>query len=142
MYADTLFRAEQLHAIGLLVWGGASMLVGAVLWAILAWRRARSPLVTHFAIQTLAWGAVVLALAGRSWSTLAMRDHTAAVRVDRLLWLNVGLDAGYAGVGATLAITGWLFGRRLGAVGAGLAIVVQGAALAALDLAVAMQIQR
>jgi hypothetical protein len=142
MYADTLFRAEQMHLFGLLIWGGASVVVGAVLWGLLAWRRSRSPLVTHFAIQTLAWGGVVLALAGRGWSTLAMRDHAGAVRVDRLLWLNVGLDAGYAGIGATLAIAGWLFGRRLGAVGAGLAVVVQGAALAALDLAVALQIQR
>jgi hypothetical protein len=40
---------------------------------------------------------------------------------------------GYAAVGVTLAITGWKWGQRLGAVGAGLAVVLQGLVLALLD---------
>jgi len=58
------------------------------------------------------------------------------------LWLNIGLDAGYVLVGLTLAIVGWKVGRRLGLVGAGIAVVVQGLALALLDLVLAAQISR
>jgi hypothetical protein len=36
-------------------------------------------------------------------------------------------------VGATLAIAGWRLGRRPGAVGAGVAIIVQGIALLVFD---------
>ena len=42
-------------------------------------------------------------------------------------------DAGYAMVGVTLAILGWRLGRRLGLVGAGLGVVMQGLALLVLD---------
>jgi hypothetical protein len=63
-----------------------------------------------------------------------MRDADGAARLDRLLWLNTGLDVGYVAVGLTLAIAGWSLGRRLGAVGAGLGVVVQGMALLALDV--------
>jgi hypothetical protein len=66
--------------------------------------------------------------------TLAIRDLQGAMRLDRLLWLNTGLDLGYVAVGATLAVAGWLIGRRLGAVGAGIGVVVQGAALLVLHL--------
>ena len=49
---------------------------------------------------------------------------------------------GYALVGLTLVMVGWRFGRRLGLVGAGLAVVIQGIALALLDLVLASQISR
>jgi hypothetical protein len=45
-------------------------------------------------------------------------------------------------VGVSLAITGWKLGRRLGLVGAGIGVVVQGAALLLLDLLLASQISR
>ena len=45
-------------------------------------------------------------------------------------------------VGATLAIAGWKLARRLGLVGAGIGIVVQGLALTLLDLVLASQISR
>ena len=63
-------------------------------------------------------------------------------RLDRLLWLNVGLDTGYVMVGLTLVVIGWRLGRRLGLVGAGLAAVIQGIALALLDLLLASLISR
>ena len=53
--------------------------------------------------------------------------------------MNLGLDAGYVAVGVTLALTGWLLGRRLAPVGAGIGIVVQGIALIALDALVLAQ---
>ena len=45
-------------------------------------------------------------------------------------------------VGATLALCGWKFGRRLGLVGAGLGVIVQGLALAVLDLQLSAGIVR
>jgi hypothetical protein len=97
-------------------------------------RRVGSPLVTHFALQTAAWGAVILTIAWLAWRSLAPRDVAGAVRLDRLVWFNAGLDLGYAGVGATLAITGWALGRRQALVGAGIGIVLQGLALTILEL--------
>jgi hypothetical protein len=54
----------------------------------------------------------------------------------------MGLEAGFVAVGATLAIGGWAMGRRLGVVGAGLAIVVHGLALIALDARFVMFLER
>jgi hypothetical protein len=69
-----------------------------------------------------------------AWRGLTMRDFAGTQKLLNILWLNTGLDVGYAAVGLTLVIVGWRWGRRLGAVGAGLGVVVQGLALALLDL--------
>jgi hypothetical protein len=73
---------------------------------------------------------------------LAPRDVSGATRLDRLLWLNIGLDIGYVLVGTTLIIAGWRAARHLGLVGAGLGILVQGSALALLALMLATQVSR
>ncbi len=142
MWADTLLAAERAHYLRLLVWGGGSVLVGTALLAWLHRGRRRSSLLTHFGIQTIGWGAAELAFGALALATLSTRDLTAATRLDRLLWLNIGLDAGYVLVGATLAVVGWQLGRRLGMMGAGLGVIVQGIALALLDLVLAGQISR
>jgi hypothetical protein len=142
MWADTLMAAERAHLVRLATWGAIGIVVGTLLLAWLALRRQRSPLLLHFGIQTAAWGAVIVALAAPGLRSLALRDHAGATRLAGMLWLNVGLDAGYAAVGATLALAGWALGRRLGAVGAGLAIVVQGLALLALDARFLLLVQR
>jgi hypothetical protein len=142
MWADTLLSAERTLLLRLLVWGALSVLTGT---ALLAWLRIRgrsSLLLEHFAIQVAAWGVVELAFVALSWRSLAPRDLAAATRLDRLLWLNAGLDVGYILVGVSLAVTGWRLGRRFGVVGAGIGVVVQGAALLLLDLLLASQISR
>jgi hypothetical protein len=73
---------------------------------------------------------------------LELRDLAGATRLDRFLWLNVGLDAGYVMVGLTLLIIGARVLRRPGLVGAGLGVIVQGSALVLLDLLLASQISR
>ena len=133
MWSDTLLAAERAHLERLVLWGVMSVLVGTALLALLAARRVRSPLLTHFAVQMSAWGALDLALAGWAWRGLRLRDFATATALDRLLWLNTGLDLGYVAVGITLAATGWAVGRRLALIGAGTGIVVQGAALLVLD---------
>jgi len=133
MWSDSLLVAERAHLLRLLAWGAGSVLAGSAIAAFLAARRIPSPLLGQFATQTAAWGAIDLLLAGLAWRGLAMRDVAGATRLDRLLWLNTGLDVGYVAVGVTLAVAGWVLGRRLGAVGAGLGVVVQGIALLVLD---------
>lgn len=142
MWADTLLAAEGAHLLRILLWGAASLLVGTGLLAWLRLGARRSALLEQFAIQTAAWGTVEIALAALARASLGIRDLTAATRLDRLLWLNLGLDAGYAMLGLALAIAGWRLARHLGYVGAGIAIIVQGAALALLDLTFAIQISR
>jgi hypothetical protein len=142
VWADTLLAAERAHLLRLVLWGGVSIVLGATLLVLLKVRGQRSALLDHFAIQTTAWGAIDLALAGNGLRTLALRDLASATRLDRFLWLNIGLDAGYVLVGITLIIAGWRLGRRPGLLGAGIGVAVQGTALALLDLGLANQISR
>jgi hypothetical protein len=142
MWADTLEALERAHLLRLLVWGAASVLAGTT---IIAWLRngaRRSALLQHFALQAALWGAVETVIALGLWTRLTVRDVSAATRLDRLLWLNIGLDLGYVLVGLTLTTVAWKLGRRLGLMGAGIGIVVQGSALALLDLMLAAQISR
>lgn len=139
-WADTLLDVERLHVLKLLVWGALSVGVGTAMIALIRVRRIDSPLLRHFAIQSTAWGAIDIAIWARQG--LHLRDFASAVALDRFVWLNVGLDAGYVAVGATLALSGWSLGRRLGLVGAGLGVIVQGCALVLLDLQLAAAIVR
>ena len=133
MWSDTVLAAERAHLLRLFAWGGASVLLGSLVVVALLVRRAESPLLRWFATMTAAWGAVDLLIAAVAWRGLAPRDLSGFTRLDRLLWLNVGLDVGYAAVGVTLMVLGWRLGRRLGVVGAGAAVVTQGLALLLLD---------
>lgn len=142
MWADTLLAAERAHVLRLLLWGGGSTLVGTALLAWLHMGRRRSALLEQFGLQTAAWGAAELVFGAISRASLAPRDLTAATRLDRLLWLEIGFDGGYLLVGLTLVALGWALGRRLGVMGAGLAIAIQGVALALLHLLLAGQISR
>jgi hypothetical protein len=142
MWADTLLAAERAHLLRLALWGAASLLVGTALVAMLRMGRPRSSLLKHFGIQNAVWGAVELGIAMFLLRSLALRDLAGATRLDRILWLNIGLDVGYVLVGITLAAIGWCAVRRFGLVGAGIAVTLQGTALAILDLVLAGQISR
>ena len=142
MWSDTLYAMERTHLLRIAAWGAASVLVGTTLLALLAIRRIRSPLLQHFAIQLAAWGAIDLLLVGMGWRGLALRDLAGAAALDRMLWLNVGLSAGYVAVGVTLAACAWSLGRRLGGVGAGLGVAIQGLALLVFDLSTVLAIGR
>ena len=133
MWADTLLALERGHLQRLAVWAVLSILSGTATLAWLTVRQHALPLIRHFAIQTAAWGAVNAVIAAWAWRGLAFRDFAGTQRLLNILWLNTGLDLGYAAVGVTLAITGWRFGSRAGVTGAGLGVVVQGLALALLD---------
>jgi hypothetical protein len=136
MWSDTLLVAERAHLLRLIVWGAASVIAGTALLALVAARRGaggESPLLGNFAVQCIAWGAIDLLIVVFAWRGLALRDLAGATKLDRLLWLNTGLDVGYVAVGVALAVVGWQLGRRLGLVGAGIGVAVQGLALVVLD---------
>ncbi|MBI3791669.1 MAG: hypothetical protein HY275_12440 [Gemmatimonadetes bacterium] len=137
MWADTLLAAERAHLLRLALWAAVSVLGGTLLLG-LEWRRVpRAPLRVQFAVQTAAWGLANLLIVWFARAGLELRDFAGARRLERFLWFNTGLDVGYVAVGITLALAGWVLGRRLGAVGAGMAVVVQGLALLVLDLVLA-----
>ena len=142
MWADTLQAAERALWLRTLAWGAASMFAGTVLLAWLTIGARQSRLVQQFATQSIGWGAIEVSLAAGFLSRLAPRDLAGATRLDRLLWLNIGLDGGYLLAGVVLIGTGWRLGRRLGLIGAGMGVVVQACALALLDLMLAAQISR
>ena len=142
MWADTLLLAERAHLLRLALWGGASLLIGTAIVAMLRMGRQQSPLLEHFGIQSAAWGTIVLSLALFRQHSLSLRDLASATRLDRMLWLNLGLSIGFVLVGLTLVVIGWRAVRRLGLVGAGIAVVLQGVALTLLDLVLAGQVSR
>ena len=142
MWSDTLLAAERSHLIRLVIWAVTSATIGTALLTLITLRRTAAPIVQWFATQALVWGMVELGLVLLSWRQLGMRDVSAATRLDRLTWLFAGLDVGIVGVGVTVAITAWLHGRRLGAVGAGLGVVVQGLGLLVLHLTFAAALSR
>jgi hypothetical protein len=134
MWSDTLLTLERAHLLRFLLWGGMSVVAGTGLLAWISMSRYESALLRGFAGQTAAWGLVVMAVAGVRLLRIADRDLAAATVLDRMIWLGVGLDGGLIIAGATLAIAAWVMGRRLGAVGAGVAVAVQATGLLVLDL--------
>jgi hypothetical protein len=134
MWADTLLLLERGHLLRLLVWGVASVVCGTLLLTYLAWKRDTAPLLRHFGLQTVAWGAVIVVICLVGWRGLELRDFAGLQRLLNVLWLNVGLNGGYVGVGTTIALLGWKLGKRAGLVGAGLGVIVQGLALLLLDI--------
>lgn len=129
MFADSLLRAEQMHLFRLLVWGGASMLAGTLVVVAVARRGLTTTLLRQFGMQMMVWGALELVYVAAAWHGLGLRDLAAATRLDRLMWFNLGLDVGGVGIGAALALAGWSKQRRIGLVGAGMAVILQSAAL-------------
>ena len=142
MWSDIVLAAERQYLLRLLVWAALSLVAGTAVFALAAVRRIRSPLLDHFAIQMVAWGLVVAALAAATWQGLHLRDLAGAARLERFTWLTIGLDVGLAAVGVTLSLVGRAVGRRMALVGAGAGLIIQGAALFLLALQFAAVVSR
>ena len=134
MWSDTLLALERAHLLRLLAWGGMSAVAGTGLLAWLTIRHYDSALLRSFALLTSILGAVHLLTGGIQLLRIADRDFGSAIQLDRLLWLSTGLDIGVILAGGTLGISSWILGRRLGGVGAGIAVIVQGLGLLLLHL--------
>ncbi|HEY4304087.1 MAG TPA: hypothetical protein VGM82_06450 [Gemmatimonadaceae bacterium] len=142
VWADVILSAERQHLLRLLAWSGLSIVLGTSVAVIIAARRLRSPLLTHFAMQTIGWGVTLGALSMLSWRGLHLRDVGGAALLERILWMRIGLEIGCLAVGATLALAGRSTERRLAFFGAGVGVMVQGAALLLLDLQFAGLVSR
>ncbi len=141
-WADTLLDVERLHVLKLLVWAALSVGVGTAMIALVRVRRFGSTLLTQFAIQSVAWGLIELVVATGMRRGLQLRDLAGAVSLDRFVWLNIGLDLSSIAVGVTLVVVGWRLERRLGLIGAGAGVVMQGCALTLFHLQLASAIVR
>ena len=130
-----MLAAEKAHLVRVLLWALMSVLTGTAVLALLAVRRSTSDLLSGFAVQIIGWGVFEATVALVALVGLVPRDLSAAARLDQHLWFETGLDVGLIAIGVTLALTtyGWTQGRRLGGVGAGLGIIVQGAVLLVFD---------
>ena len=142
MWSDTLLAAERAHLVQLILWSASSAILGTVMVAVLTLRRIAAPIIHWFALHALVWGAAELVVALVRWRTVDMRDVSAATRLDRFTWFNAGLDVGIVGAGVAIAAFAWFQGRRLGAVGAGLGILVQGLGLLVINLTFAAVLAR
>jgi len=142
MWSDTLLAAERSHLIRIAIWAFTSAALGTAFVTIIAVRRVSAPIVSWFAVQTLAWGSLELIVTAARWSALSMRDVSAATRLDRLTWFGIGIDVGIIGAGMTAALLAWKFTRNLRAFGGGLGVVVQGLGLLVLDLTFASILAR
>lgn len=142
MWADILLRAEQQHAISLLLWGALTVLSATVIAVTLAVQNRASPLLAQFATQLAFWGLLAALVSGIEWHGLHVRDAAGAARVERLAWMRIGFDVGIVGMGITLAAAAGIIGRKLGAIGAGIAIVLHGLALFAIDVQFASGVSR
>ncbi len=121
----------------LALFGASSVAVGGLLAAT-----SPSAAVSAFGQQTAMWGAVNTAIAAfGAWRSRTNPAEAAGLR--RTLLVNAGLDVGYVAAGAHLAHHRTTFGGRVGrdaARGHGLAVVVQGLGLMALDLTYARRL--
>lgn len=141
-WSDAVLAFERAFTAKLALWALATILIGS---GLLAWTRLRAPsssLLRHFALQSLLWGSGILLFALWSRRTLELRDLAGATALDRLVWFALGFEVGLVALGGGLAAAGWFLGRRLGVVGAGLAIVVQALALSVLQLQLASALIR
>ncbi len=133
MWADTLQLFEHQHLLRLMTLGGSSVLIGALLLLVLSFRRIRAPLLSHFATQCAIWGMAELMWVAYAIRDIPLRDYDGAASLAQVLWIAIGLEAGAILIGVTLAIGGWTYVKRLGVVGSGIGIAVQGTALLVLD---------
>lgn len=134
MWADTLLRAEQLHLLRVLAWGALSIVVGTALVVLGYATRGRSALFRALGGTLAGFGVVESVAALGLRFGVGMLDGPGAARLERLAWLELGLFIGLVAVGAVLAAAGWRLARSRGAVAAGLACAIHGAALALLTL--------
>jgi len=142
VWADIILSAEREYLLRALGWSALSIVLGTTVVVVLAAKRIRSPLLSSFATQTIAWGILIALIAGASWQGLHLRDVGGAARLERFLWMRIGLDVGCTAVGATLMLAGRAAQRRMHLIGVGVGVTVQGLALLLLDLQFAGLVSR
>jgi len=110
----------------------------------------RSALIRRFAFVCVSLGAVELLAAAIAYRAVPLRDIAGATRLDRVVWLQLGLFLGLVGIGVTMMLasrvkksgSSELSRTPLGMLGAGVAVALHGLALATLVLLLIADISR
>ncbi|TVR64077.1 MAG: hypothetical protein EA422_08045 [Gemmatimonadales bacterium] len=136
-------EAERAHLRRVGWWGATNLAAGVALWTL---SPEEDRLRRAFGMQTAGWGAVnaAIAVGGLRWGGGDPPDSPGAAlaaesRYAHILLVNLGLNVGYMGVGATLATVGRGHGHWDERKGHGSAVVIQGLGLLALDLVAYME---
>jgi hypothetical protein len=137
--AEALEGAKRSHLWRIAIWGGANVALGVGLLA--GGSRDETPTRFGFGVQSAAWGAINLGIAGVSFlggppevpTTLSGAISAENGWADVLL-VNLGLNVGYMGVGTALAIaSGRGLSRGDEVRGHALGVIAQGAGLFIFD---------
>ena len=150
MWSDFVQHAEQLHYIRLAIWGALSTLAGTLLFVVAHVRGSGTALIRRFGAVCGVCGAIELLIAVILYRDVPLRDLSAATRLDRLAWLQLGLYVGLAGIGVAGALVSFAVRppaeesreRTLAVIGGGAAIALHGIALATLELLLIASISR
>jgi hypothetical protein len=135
---QALMEAEQAHLWRVTAWGGLNVAGGLAL--ALASPRSTRPARWSFGMMSAGWGVVnvgigAVALATASAPAASLDAVLGAERTFHdVLLLNLGLNVGYAGVGAAMLMAGYRDVSHPAAWrGYGSALILQGAGLLVLD---------
>ena len=150
MWSDALQHAERLHLLRLCLWGALSTVAGTALLIVAYVQAERSGLIRRFAFVCVSLGPVELLAAAIAYRAVPLRDIAGATRLDRVVWLQLGLFLGLVGIGVTMMLasrvkksgSSELSQTPLGMLGAGVAVALHGLALATLVLLLIADISR
>ena len=126
------------------------MLAGTALLVLALVHRRASAIIVRFATVCVVLGAAEIVLTAIGYRSVPLRDVSAATRLDRAAWLQLGLYVGLAAVGVTLMVTSYVNSRATEVendrifplLGMGAATLLHGLALATLDLILIAEISR
>ena len=91
MWADTLLALERGHLVRLALWGGGSVLLGTLLYAVLSLRRVEGAAACATSpSRPRPGGRSTSACALWAWRGLALRNFAGAQQLVNFLWLNTG----------------------------------------------------
>lgn len=133
MWSPALYAVERVHLLQLLVWGAASLLVGACVIAALRLRRDRAPLAMWFAIAMTLCGAAESCFALIEWRGLGERDFAGALRLVTHVRLAIIADLWLLAGATVLLWAGVTLLKRLDVLGIAAALAAHGGVLFVLD---------
>ncbi|HEY7893600.1 MAG TPA: hypothetical protein VIC24_01740 [Gemmatimonadaceae bacterium] len=133
MWSPALYSVERVHLLQLLVWGAASFVVGAGVFAALRLRRDAAPLATSFAIMMVLCGAAESCFALVRWHGLGERDFAGALRLTTHVRLAIIADLWLVAGATVLLWAGVALLKRLDVLGIAAALAAHGGVLFVLD---------
>ena len=133
MWSPALYSVARTHLLQLIVWGVASLVLGAGVVAALRVWRARAPLAMAFAVMMAIWGALESVFGLIRMHLLSERDYSGALRLTAHVRLAM-IGELWLLAGATVLLwAGVALLKRQDLTGIGMALVAHGGVLFVLD---------